>query len=174
MEKIRLIIIFILIHNDIFASKDPLASLYKIEQTRTFKSDNQVKAYVPSLGRVSMDLLFLLHPRMKEYNFAVDSFFKEIPTKLSIPIEFYLKDRHKKLQKFRSLQSQKSQQMKANLAEITRQKDLLRQKYLSSNNSLLNSDKKSINIDKKYQQIEQEYWSKRMSYETQIKQIKSS
>ena len=102
MEKIRFLIILIIIHNAAFATKDPLASLYEIKKTKNSKSNNQ--ASVISLGRVSMDLLFLLHPRMKEYNFAVDSFFKEIPKKLSVPIEFYLKDRHKKFKKFKSLQ----------------------------------------------------------------------
>ena len=172
MEKIRFLIILILIHNTAFATKDPLASLYEIKKIKNSKANDQ--ASVISLGRVSMDLLFLLHPRMKEYNFAVDSFFKEIPKKLSVPIEFYLKDRHKKFKKFKSLQYQKSQQMKADIAEIKKQKDLLRQEYLSSNNSLLNSNESKANIGTKYQKIEQNYWSKRINYETQIKQIKSS
>jgi len=167
-------VIILIIQQNLLALQDPLASFYPIKNSNEVNSKSQNNTSHTSLGRVSMELLFLLHPRMKEYNFATDSFFQKIPSKLSVPIEFYLKNRHKKLQKFKTLLLKKRRETEKLIAQLTEQKNILRQDYINSNNALLNSDKNIKQVGQRYQAIEEKYWSKRMDYESQIKDIKEN
>ncbi len=173
MEKIRLLVIVLIIQQNLLASQDPLASFYATKNSSETDTKEQTHTVHISLGRVSMDLLFLLHPQMREYNFATDSFFQKIPSKLSVPLEFYLKDRHKKFQKFNALLLVKRRETEKLIRQLTQQKDVLRQNYINSNNSLLNSNKDLEQVGEKYEAIEQEYWATRLNYENQIKDTKA-
>lgn len=155
-----------------WAKNDPLSTFYSIKtadpEKQKSKNDNDL-----NLGRVSMDLIFLLHPAMRDYNFAVDSFFKDIPKNLSIPVEFYIKDRHKAVQEFKGNFNQRYQQLEVELAELKQQIEIARQEYLKSNNALLTSQTPNKQANSRYESIENQYWLRRKDLETQIENVKN-
>ena len=171
MEKIKLLIICSYIFPTVlFARADPLSGFYKVKTTQENK-EQPTKSTQIRLGRVSMDLLFLMHPKMRNYNFAVDSFFKEIPRNLSIPIEFYLKDRNKNLKIFKKEFRKRHAQLLQEVKELETQVELARQEYIRANNNLLSDEQdKQSNIS--YETIEDKYWSRRSNLENEISAAK--
>lgn len=168
MEKFKILIIVLVTHTALKANSDPLAKFYKKANQAVLQESKMKEMEQLSLGRVSMDLLFLLHPKMKDYNFHVDSFFKELPERLSMPVEFYLKDRQKKYKEFEVKVLSKKRIMMKEVEDIKHKLNLLRQKYVQSNNELLGMQLNSKHRNKKYQQIEREYWASRVKLEEEI------
>ena len=171
MGKIKFLIICSYICPAVlFAKTDPLSAFYKMKTSKENKEQPSKPSQI-TLGRVSMDLLFLLHPKMRDYNFAVDSFFKEIPRNLSVPVEFYLKDRHRNLQLFKQEFRKRHAQLLQEIKALENQVESARQEYIRANNNLLSDEQgKQSNIS--YETIEDKYWTKRSNLESQISVIK--
>lgn len=173
MEKLKFLAILIITHTVLNADTDPLAKFYRNTKTNVaVKAETKVTTQ-PSLGRVSMDLLLLMHPKMKKYNFHVDSFFTEIPEKLTMPVEFYLKDRQKAFKEYKAKALSKKRGMMKKIENVKRSLNSLRQKYLKSNNELLSMQSDDKLRNQKYQKIESEYWTSRVKLEEEIKKIRN-
>ena len=173
MEKLKILTIILVTNTALNAFSDPLAKFYKKSDKATVQEIKEKESSQLALGRVSMDLLFLLHPRMKEYNFHVDSFFKELPERLSMPVEFYLKDRQKKYKAYKAKFQSKKRNMLKEVENIKLSLNLLRQKYVQSNNELLGMQSDSKNRNQKYQQLERDYWASRVKLEEKISETRN-
>lgn len=172
MEKITFFILCSYIFSEaLFAKVDPLSVFYKTKEIQENKSEQTPKKSTLRLGRVSMDLLFLLHPKMRGYNFAVDSFFKEIPKNLSIPVEFYLRDRYRSLKSFKQEFRKRHAQLLKEIKALESQVESARQEYIRANNNLLSNEQgKQANVS--YETIEDQYWSRRSNLENEISAAK--
>ncbi|MCJ8345008.1 hypothetical protein MJH12_05670 [bacterium] len=79
--------------SDIFADFE---NRYKEIDSHQEKKQQEAKNIaLPNIGVLDLKLVLLLNPAMKDYNFDVHSFIKPIPKNLSVPINFYLKNRIK-------------------------------------------------------------------------------
>lgn len=90
------------------AAKDPFSQYEEIlnsrvgsspagsEEVSVSKNTRPEEKSELKLGTCDLSLIFLLHPRMRDYNFLVQSFRAPLPEKLSVPAEFYMRQRNAK------------------------------------------------------------------------------
>lgn len=119
------------------------------------------------LGACDLNLVFLMHPRMRDYNFLVQSFRAPLPAKLNVPAEFYLKQRNdQRLAFLKQLDSRKAL-FEGSQKKLESQIKQLRMEFEREITSL----KSEPGAIRKIEIAEDRYFKSRMELEGQIQEL---
>ncbi|MCO4783141.1 MAG: hypothetical protein KC646_12525 [Candidatus Cloacimonetes bacterium] len=115
------------------------------------------------VGLVSLDLVYLFHPKMKNYNYLMNSFFTPIPKDLSIPLPYYLKNKLKAYKQYKKMYLVKESELQRSTIEIMKSLKRLKEEFLMSSETDLSTQE--------YRRQETNYWSERNILETKRKDL---
>lgn len=119
--------------------------------------------FAAKVGLVSLDLVYLFHPKMKNYNYLMNSFFTPIPDDLSIPIEYYLKNKLGAYKGYKKEFLLKESEMQRELIVVSKSLEKLKENFLIDTSNDLSTYE--------FRNKEKLYWKKRHQLEADRKKI---
>ncbi|PCJ21498.1 MAG: hypothetical protein COB02_02580 [Candidatus Cloacimonadota bacterium] len=171
----KFIICFLLVTYFVKASELSSVEQYDLLLNQTVQDDSikskldlqKIKSskFVSKVGLVSLDMVYLFHPKMKNYNYLMDSFFINIPKNLSISLAFYLKNKLVEYKKFKRKYLKKQTQYKRAFKKINLELNQLREAFLNVNTN---------NSTDNFRDEEQKYWDRRYKLEQKKENLKKT
>ncbi|MCJ8345751.1 hypothetical protein MJH12_09435 [bacterium] len=122
--------------------------------------------FAAKVGLISLDLVYLFHPKMKNYNYVMNSFFREVPKNLSIPLTYYMKNKLKVYKVFKKTYLSKHRNFQREMKELKKDLGRLQESFMAMGDLSLSTYE--------FRKREKNYWKTRYQLEAEKKSLKES